>query len=199
MTKRYVSVVRTHDDRLIPAAGTYIIDQAHTSVEVIGRHLMITKVRVRFADVSGRIEIAEEPEASSVEAEIMAARLNSGNEDRDTHLRSVDFFDTDRYPSIRFRSTSTRATAGLTWEVTGDLTIRAVTRPVTLQVDFEGASASTIGDERIAFSAATHIDREAFGLTWNRTLETGGVLVGSTARIELNVQAATVSSARDIP
>src|SRR5688572_7687125 len=102
MHDRTVSVLRTHDDRLIPVAGVYEIDGAHTSVDFVGRHLMITKVRGRFSDVRGRITIAEEPEQSHVEVEIGVASLNTGNDDRDAHLRSGDFFDAERYPTITF-------------------------------------------------------------------------------------------------
>ena len=189
MTERSVSVLRTHDDRMIPVAGVYEIDGAHTSVEFIGRHLMITKVRGRFSDVRGRITVAENPEESHVDVEIGAASLNTGNDDRDNHLRSADFFDVDTYPTITFHSTLVRALPNATWEVMGDLTVRDTTRPVILQVDFDGAEISPIGDERIGFSAATDINREDFGLTWNMALETGGLLVGKNARIELSVQA----------
>ena len=195
MPDRTVSVLRTHDDRVVPVAGAYDIDGAHTSVEFVGRHLMITKVRGRFTDVSGRITIAEEPEASHVEVEIGAASLSSGNADRDTHLTSADFFDVERFPTITFRSTSVTALADNTWQVVGDLTVRDTTRPVTLQVDFDGADVSPLGDERIGFSAATDVNREDFGLTWNMALETGGLLVGKTARIELAVQAIAATAA----
>ena len=195
MSDRTVSVLRTHDDRVVPVAGAYDIDGAHTSVEFVGRHLMITKVRGRFTDVRGRITIAEEPEASHVEVEIGAASLSSGNADRDTHLKSGDFFDVERFPTITFRSTSVSALPDNTWEVVGDLTVRDTTRPVTLQVDFDGADVSPLGDERIGFSAATDLNREDFGLTWNMALETGGLLVGKTARIELAVQAIAATAA----
>jgi polyisoprenoid-binding protein YceI len=195
MPDRTVSVLRTHDDRLIPVAGVYDIDGAHTSVEFVGRHLMITKVRGRFSDVRGTVTIADEPESSHVEVEIGAGSLSSGNDDRDNHLKSADFFDVDQYPTITFRSTAVRARRDHTWELSGELTVRDVTRPVTLQVDFDGADVSPMGDERIGFSAATDINREDFGLTWNMTLETGGLLVGKTARIELSVQAVAKSHA----
>ena len=189
MPERTVSVLRTHEDREVPVAGVYQIDGAHTSVEFVGRHLMITKVRGRFSDVSGRITIAEEPEDSHVEVEIGVASLSSGNDDRDGHLKSADFFDVDNFPTITFRSTAVKARRDNTWELDGDLTVRGTTRPVTLQVDFDGADVSPIGDERVGFSAATDINREDFGLTWNMALETGGLLVGKNARIELSVQA----------
>jgi polyisoprenoid-binding protein YceI len=195
MSDRTVSVLRTHDERPVPVAGVYDLDGAHTSVEFVGRHLMITKVRGRFSDVRGRITIGEEPEESHVDVEIGAASLSSGNDDRDAHLRSQDFFDVERYPTITFRSTAVTALPDSTWEVVGDLTVRDTTRPVTLQVDFDGADISPFGDERIGFSAATDINREDFGLTWNMALETGGLLVGKTARIELAVQAIAATAA----
>ena len=195
MTQRTVSVLRTHDDRTIPVPGTYTIDGPHTSVEFVARHLMITKIRGRFAELRGSIFIAEDPEQSSVEAEIRAASVSTGDAFRDAHLRGPDFLDVDRYPLITFRSTATTAGAESIWELTGDLTVRDVTRPVVLQVDFEGASPSPFGDERIAFSAAADVNREDFGLTWNQTRETGGVLIGKTIRIELNVQAIAAADA----
>ena len=195
MSDRTVSVLRTHDDRVIPVAGVYEIDGAHTSVEFVGRHLMITKVRGRFSDVRGRITIGEEPEKSHVEVEIGVASLSTGNDDRDAHLKSADFFDVEHYPTIAFASTAVRPLRDNTWELVGDLTVRGTTRPITLQVDFDGGGASPMGDERIGFSAATDVNREDFGLTWNVALETGGLLVGKSARIELAVQAIAASKA----
>src|ERR1700730_10515467 len=106
MSDRTVSVLRTRDDRVIPVAGVYDIDDAHTSVEFVGRHLMITKVLGRFSNVSGRITIGEEPADSHVEVEIETAGVSTGNDDRDAHLRGPDFFDVERYPTITFRSTA---------------------------------------------------------------------------------------------
>ena len=193
MSNQTVSVLRTRDDREIPASGVYDIDGAHTSVEFVGRHLMITKVRGRFSDVRGQITIGEEPRSSHVEVEIGVASLSSGNDDRDAHLRSADFFDVEHYPTITFASTAVRPLRGDTWELVGDLTVHGTTRPITLQVDFDGGGASPMGDERIGFSAATDINREDFGLTWNVALETGGFLVGKNVRIELSVQAIAAS------
>jgi len=195
MSNQTVSVLRTRDDREIPASGVYDIDGAHTSVEFVGRHLMITKVRGRFSDVRGQITIGEEPQSSHVEVEIGVASLSSGNDDRDAHLRSADFFDVEHYPTITFASTAVRPLRGDTWELVGDLTVHGTTRPITLQVDFDGGGASPMGDERIGFSAATDINREDFGLTWNVALETGGFLVGKNVRIELSVQAIAASKA----
>jgi polyisoprenoid-binding protein YceI len=194
MTDQLLSVLRTYEDREIPAAGEYAIDPTHSSVEFIGRHLMITKVRGRFPEVSGTITIDEVPERSHVEVEIDVASVDTGNAQRDDHLRSPDFFHAEKHPTITFRSTKVEPGRSGRWAVTGDLTVRDVTRPVTLDVNFEGANASPIGDQRIAFSAGTEVDREDWGLTWNVALETGGVLVGKKVRLELNVQAVAAES-----
>src|SRR5213592_4264564 len=135
MSDRTVSVLRTHDDRLIPVAGVYDIDAPHTSVEFVGRHLMITKVRGRFSDVRGHITIAEDPTESHVEVEINAASVSTGNEDRDAHLKSSDFFDVEHYPTITFASTGVKPLRGNPFELVGDLTVHGSTRLVTLQVD----------------------------------------------------------------
>ncbi len=172
-----------------PAPGTYAIDPSHSTVEFVGRHLMITKVRGRFNQFSGHIDIGERPEDSSVEVSIDTASLDTGDARRDGHLRGEDFFDVERYPTITFRSTGVEAGPDGA-KVSGDLTVRDVTRPVVLDVDFDGAQTAPWGEERVAFSAVADLDREDWGLTWNQTLESGGVLVGKKVRIELNVQAA---------
>jgi polyisoprenoid-binding protein YceI len=195
MSSQTVSVLRTRDDRQIPVAGVYEIDGAHTSVEFVGRHLMITKVRGRFGDVRGQITIDEEPAKSHVEVEIGVASVSTGSADRDTHLTSGDFFDVEQYPTITFASTGVKPMPNNRWEVVGDLTVHGTTKPVTLQVDFDGGGSTPFGDERIGFSAATEINREDFGLTWNVALETGGFLVGKTALIELAVQAVAAKAA----
>src|SRR5437879_11126235 len=195
MSNGTISVLRTRDDRVIPVAGVYEIDGAHTSVEFVGRHLMITKVRGRFSDVRGRITIDEEPTKSHVEVEIGVASVSTGNDDRDAHLKSGDFFDVEHYPTITFASTGLKPLGDNTWELVGDLTVHGTTRPVTLQVDFDGGGASPMGDERIGFSAGTEVNREDFGLTWIVAIETGGFLVGKTARIELAVQAIAANAA----
>src|SRR5436853_6332044 len=195
MPNQTVSVLRTRDDREIPVAGVYDIDGAHTSVEFVGRHLMITKLGGRFGDVRGRITIAVEPENSHVEVEIGVASVSTGNDDRDAHRKSGDFFDVEHYPTITFVSTAVNPARDNAWELAGDLTVHGTTRPITMQVDFDGGGSSPMGDERIGFSAATEIDREDFGLTWNVALETGGLLVGKTVRVELAVQAIAAATA----
>ncbi|MCA1676325.1 MAG: YceI family protein [Actinobacteria bacterium] len=180
---------REHQGVQIPDAGTYALDRGHTTIEFVGRHLMITKVRGRFTDFDGQIVIGESPEQSSVEVNVNAASVDSSDEKRDGHLRSPDFLDVERYPAITFRSTRVEIGSGGSGKVTGDLTIRDVTRPVTLDVEFDGAAPDPWGGRRLGFSATTEIDREDWGLTWNVAMETGGVLVSKKIRLELNVEA----------
>ena len=172
----------------MPTAGVYDVDQAHTTVEFIARHLMITKVRGRFNTFSGTVTVAEVPEESSVDVTIDASSVHTSQDQRDAHLRSADFFEADKYPTLTFKSTSV-ALDGDGWKVTGDLTVRDVTRPVVLEVEFDGANTTPWGTQAVAFSASTEIDREEWGLTYNQALETGGVVVGKKVRIELSVEA----------
>ncbi len=178
--------VETHE---VPAAGTWQIDRSHASVEFVARHLMIAKVRGRFTDVAGTIEIGEVPEQSSARVTIQAASISTGDEARDAHLRSPDFLDVERFPTIEFTSTSVDHD-GSHWLVAGDLTVRDVTRAVVLDVEFDGAATDPWGNSKVAFSASSQVNREDFGLTWNAALETGGVVIGPKVRIELNVEAA---------
>lgn len=183
------TATRTIDGIEIPQPGTWVVDPSHSSVEVVARHMVISKVRGRFEGFAGTIVVADRPEDSSVEFVIDAATIHTADERRDAHLRNSDFLETDKYPEITFRSTSV-GPAGKKghWTVTGDLTVRDVTRSVTLDVELEGVG-SAYGGPRAVFSAEVEIDREDFGLTWNMALEAGGVLVGRQLKIELNVQA----------
>jgi len=186
-------LVRTHEGREIPAPGTYTIDPSHSSVEFVGRHLGLAKVRGRFTKFDGRIEIAEVPEQSSVEVDIDVASVESADARRDEHLRSPDFFHVEQHPSMVFKSTSVTPVDDGTWDIGGDLTIRGVTRPVVLHTEFEGGENSPFGDQRIGFSAATEINREDWDLGWNVVLESGGLLVGKKIKIELSVEAIRAS------
>jgi len=189
------ALTREHKGTLVPTPGVYDIDPKHTTAEFIARHLMITKVRGRLDDVSGTIHISEVPEDSSVEVSIGAASVHTGEEQRDAHLRSGDFFDAENHPTWTFKSTAVEHVEGDQWKVTGDLTIRGTTRQVVLDTEFDGASPTPWGPSALAFSATTEIDREDFGLTYNMVLETGGVMVGKRVRIELNVEALARSDA----
>jgi polyisoprenoid-binding protein YceI len=190
------SSTRPYQGTVVPAAGVYDLDQAHTTVEFVARHLMITKVRGRFATFSGSVNVAEVPEESSVEVTIDAASIQTSQEQRDAHLRSADFFDAEKYPTLTFKSTAVELD-GDNWKVTGALTVRDVTRPVVLDLEFDGANTTPWGTQAVAFSASTEIDREDWGLTYNQTLEAGGVVVGKKVRIELNVEAVLRQESQD--
>jgi polyisoprenoid-binding protein YceI len=183
------TLTRDHKGTNVPVAGTYDIDPKHTSVEFVARHLMISKVRGRFDDVEGTITVADVPEESSVEVKIAASSVRTGEDQRDAHLRSGDFFDVETHPTWTFKSTAVEQN-GDQWKVTGDLTISGSTHPVVLDVEFDGANATPWGTTAVGFSASTEIDREQWGLTYNQVLETGGVMVGKKIRIELQVEAA---------
>ncbi|MGA2036991.1 MAG: YceI family protein [Acidimicrobiales bacterium] len=183
------SLTKEYKGTIVPAPGVYDVDPKHTTVEFVARHLMITKVRGRIDDVSGTIRIAEVPEESSVEVTMDAKSVHTGEDQRDTHLRSADFFDVEQHPTWTFESTAIEHEDDNTWKVTGDLTIRGTTRPVVLDTEFDGASPTPWGPSAVAFSAVGEIDREDWGLTYNMALETGGVVVGKKVRIELNVEA----------
>lgn len=183
------SSTRTWEGLTIPAAGTYVLDQAHKRVGFVARHMMVSKVRGQFAEATATIAIADNPLESSVTATIQAPSIETGQADRDAHLRSGDFLDIETHPTLEFRSTGVKSHRGNEFILTGDLTIRGVTRPVELDVEFEGAGRSLYGQEIFGFTATTEIDREDFGLTWNVALETGGVLVGKKVKIEIEGEA----------
>jgi polyisoprenoid-binding protein YceI len=183
------ATVRTFDKIEIPAPGTFALDPAHTVVGATARHLMVSKVRGRFTDVTGTIEVAENPLDSTVAVAIKAASIDTGVVDRDNHLRSADFLDVESYPSLTFTSTRVLKQDGADLVLAGDLTIRGVTREVELEVEYHGAATSPWGKQVIGFSATTEIDREEFGMTWNAALETGGVVVGKKLKVEIEVEA----------
>ena len=173
--------------------ATWKFDPAHTSASFSARHMMVTTVRGTFAPPTGTLEFdPANPAAAHVHAEIDATTLTSGVTDRDNHLRSADFLDVANFPKITFNSTKVQVTGDDTADVTGDLTIRGVTRPVVLKTEYLGKVASPFGDTRAGFSASTKINREDWGLNWNVAIEAGGVLVGKEIKIELELEAILV-------
>ncbi|MEH1168843.1 YceI family protein [Micromonospora sp. CPCC 205539] len=208
---------RTWDGMTIPVAGTYLLDQAHKRIGFLSRHMMVSPVRGEFSEATAQIHVAEDPLLSSVTATIDAASITTGSIDRDTHLKSADFLDVERYPTLEYRST------GIRWQgnedpifywarlrnqrlggrgrshnvppqsdaatgrfvLTGELTVKGVTRAVELQVNFGGARRDPYGKNIFGFSATADINREDYGLLWNVALESGGVLVGKTVQIEI--------------
>jgi polyisoprenoid-binding protein YceI len=171
------------------ALRTYAIDKAHSEAAFQVRHL-VTRVRGRFTDFEGAVEFDEEnPERSEVNVAIRATSVDTGDATRDNHLRTGDFFDTERFPTLTFRSTAVRKVGADRFDVHGDLTIRGVTKPVTLPITFLGKAKDPWGNERLGFEGQLTINRKDYGLTWNAALETGGFLVGDEVKINLEIQA----------
>jgi polyisoprenoid-binding protein YceI len=173
----------------IPTPGTFAIDAAHTEVAAVARHLVVSKVRGTFANVTGTIVFAEDPLQSSVTASIPAETINTNSPDRDNHLRGADFLDVENHPTLDFRSTSVVSHKGNEYVVRGDLTIRGVTREADIKVEYDGVAKSPWGQEVVAFSATFDFDREDFGITWNQALETGGVLVSKKVIVQISAEA----------
>lgn len=172
------------------ATRTFAIDKTHSEATFQVRHL-ITKVRGRFVDFGGTIEFnADAPTASKVRFEAQAASIDTGTPDRDKHLRSDDFFAVEQHPTITFASTGITARGGNAYDVAGDLTMRGVTKAITIPVTLLGSAVDPWGNEKIAFEGDVTINRKDFGLNWNAALETGGFLVGDEVRIGLQIQAA---------
>lgn len=175
--------------------GTWKIDSAHTDVNFSAKHMMVTTVHGKFATVEGTIDLDEAgPHRSHGEFRVAAASLTTGNEPRDNHLRSADFFDTEHYPTIAFTSTAIEAMGSDRYRVSGDLTIRGTTRPATFDVEVLGFYAGMKGQRRLGLTATTTIDREDWGLTWNVGLEAGGWLVSKDVSIEIDVAAEEVAA-----
>ncbi|SCE80176.1 YceI family protein [Micromonospora chokoriensis] len=189
MTSSIDAVTRDWDGLTIPTAGTYALDVAHKRVGFVARHMMVSKVRGEFNEATATITVAEDPLQSSVVATIQAASIDTTQADRDAHLRSPEFLDSDKFPTLEFRSTGVTSRNGNEFVLAGELTIKDVTRPVELEVEFEGVGRSPFGQDIFGFSASTEIDREEFGLTWNVALETGGVLVSRKIKIEIEGEA----------
>lgn len=168
-------------------SGTWTIDKAHTSIEFVAKHLMVTKVRGHFESYEATVEIAEDLADSAISVTFDTASITTGAVDRDNHLRSSDFLDIDEHPQITFVSTDI-SRDGESWQVTGDLTIRGVTHPIVLDAVYEGTATDPWGREHVAFSASAQFDREAWGLTWNAALEGGGWLVSKDVRIQIEGQ-----------
>jgi polyisoprenoid-binding protein YceI len=183
------TATRVVDGVEVPVAGVYSLDASHTHVGFAIRHLMVSKVRGRFASFSGTVTIGDDPLASSVEVDVDLSSVDTSDDRRDEHLRSADFFGTDEHPTMTFRSTGVQRGKGDAWLVTGDLTIGDVTRPIELEVTYEGSATSPWGSTSVGFSASGKLNREDFGLNWNQALETGGVLLGKDVTLEIEAEA----------
>ena len=170
-------------------AGTWVLDPSHSEVTFSVRHMMISKVRGEFGLKNATIEAPVNPLEAKVTASVDAASISTGDQNRDNHLRSADFFDVETYPTIDFVSTGVRYEKG-DFLVDGDLTMHGVTKPVTFELEFGGFGTDPYGNYKAGATATTVINREDFGLTWNAALETGGVLVGKDVTITLDLQGA---------
>src|SRR6059036_2269310 len=172
----------------IPPAGTYELDVVHTVVGFVARH-MLSKVRGQFTEFTGRIEVGESPQDSHVEVEVKTKSITTHTEKRDQHLMSGDFLEIEKHPVLTFTSTAVRPTGGTSFELDGDLTIKDITRRVTLSGEFLGWGPNLQGELMLAASAKTTIDREDWGMTWNMAVEAGGFLVGKKVDIEIEIEA----------
>jgi polyisoprenoid-binding protein YceI len=169
-------------------AGTWTIDPVHSEVGFSVRHMMVSKVRGKFAKFSGQLVTADDVLDSSVTAEIELSSIDTGAEQRDAHLRSPDFFDTDNHPLMTYRSTGIRA-AGDGYVIDGELTLKGVTKSVPLALDINGFGPDPFGGTRAGFTASTEINRQDFGVNWNAAMETGGVVVSDKVTIHLEIEA----------
>jgi polyisoprenoid-binding protein YceI len=172
-----------------PAVGTYAIDPSHTQLGFAVRHMAVSKVRGRLSKFDGTIQIAEDPTDSKVALTIDATSVDTRDENRDNHLRTNDFFDVENHPTWTFNSTSISAEGPTEWQVTGDLTIRGVTKPVTLDVTLEGVAKDPYGNHRVGFSGKTTINRDDFDVSFGAVMEAGGLVVAKKVDIELEVEA----------
>ncbi len=168
-------------------AGTWTVDPVHSRIGFVARHMMVTKVRGTFLDYAAEVTIADNILDSSVSAVVQMASIDTGNGDRDGHLRTNDFFDIAQHPTMTLQSTGITVD-GDEYKLNADLTIKGVTQPVTFDIEFEGVTGDPWGGTRAGFSASTTVNRKDFGIEWNAPLETGGVMVGDKVQIEVDVQ-----------
>jgi polyisoprenoid-binding protein YceI len=176
--------------------GTYAIDPTHSRIGFVARHAMVTKVRGSFNEFEGSGYFdAENPERSDLALTIQAASIDTRNADRDGHLKSNDFFDMESYPEITFASTAVEQVDPENYRVTGDLTIKGVTKPVTVDFEYTGSAVDPYGNQRIGVEGRTTVNRKDWGVNWNAALEAGGVLVGEKVTLEFEVSAIRAADA----
>ena len=169
--------------------GVYTIDVSHSSIAFVARHAMVTKVRGSFGDFVGSATTGKNLADAKIDVTIQVASIDTKSADRDGHLKTGDFFDVETYPTITFVSTNIVTAGADVLRVTGDLTIKDVTKPVTIDFEFNGAALDPFGNTRVGFEGSTVIDRKDFGLTWNAALETGGVLVSDKITLDFDISA----------
>ncbi|MBQ0827999.1 YceI family protein [Streptomyces tagetis] len=175
---------------LAALTGEYTIDPAHTTLGFVARHAMVTNVKGKFNEFSGTLHLdGADPSRSTAALDITMESIDTGSADRDGHLKSADFFKTEEFPQMTFRSTKAEALGGDDYRITGDLTILGTTKPVTIDLEFNGAATDPFGNERVGFEGKTEILRSEWGVTWNAALETGGVLVSDKIKLNFDISA----------
>ncbi|MER7984654.1 YceI family protein [Streptomyces noursei] len=178
------------DPALAALSGDYTIDPAHSSIGFTVRHAMVTNVRGSFGEHEGVLKLdGSNPAASTAHIDVKIASIDTGIGDRDGHLKSPDFFDAEQFPLMSFRSSAVEQLNGETYRVTGDLTIKDVTRPLTIDLEFNGAATDVYGAQRVGFEGSAEILRSEWGLTWNAALETGGVMVSDKVKLTFDISA----------
>ncbi|MGW7367695.1 YceI family protein [Streptomyces sp. NPDC054841] len=178
------------DPALAALTGEYTIDPAHSSIGFTVRHAMVTNVRGTFGEHEGTLSLdGSDPSSSAAVIDIKIASVDTGIADRDGHLRSGDFFDAETYPLMSFRSTKAEQLGGDKYRITGDLTIKDVTRPLSIDLEFNGTATDVYGNERVGFEGSAQILRSDWGLTWNAALETGGVMVSDKVKLNFDISA----------
>ncbi|MFF3535830.1 YceI family protein [Streptomyces sp. NPDC002466] len=178
------------DPALAALTGDYTIDPAHSSIGFTVRHAMVTNVRGTFGDHEGTLKLdGSDPANSTASIDVRIAGVDTGIADRDAHLVSGDFFDAEKFPLMTFRSTRAEQLGGDDYRVTGDLTIKDVTRPLSIDLEFNGSATDVYGNERVGFEGSATILRSDWGLTWNAALETGGVMVSDKVKLTFDISA----------
>ncbi|MFI6012907.1 YceI family protein [Streptomyces sp. NPDC051243] len=175
---------------LTALTGSYTIDTAHSTIGFTVRHAMVTNVKGKFLDFSGSLQLdGNDPSASKASIDVKMDSIDTGSADRDGHLKSADFFKIEEFPTMTFRSTSAEALGGDDYRITGDLTILGTTKPITIELEFNGAAKDPFGNERVGFEGKAELLRSEWGLTWNAALETGGVLVSDKIKLNFDISA----------
>ncbi|NBM20156.1 YceI family protein [Streptomyces sp. GC420] len=178
------------DPALAALTGQYTLDPTHTSIGFTVRHAMVTNVRGAFGEFEGTLDLdGSDPSRSTASIDVKIASIDTGVADRDAHLRSGDFFEADKYPLMTFRSTSAETLGGDKYRISGDLTIKDVTRPLSIDLEFNGSAIDPYGNQRVGFEGSAEILRSDWGLTWNAALETGGVVLSDKVRLNFDISA----------
>ncbi|MCH0565810.1 MULTISPECIES: YceI family protein [unclassified Streptomyces] len=175
---------------LAALTGDYTIDTSHSTLGFVARHAMVTNVKGKFGDFTGSLHLdGTDPSRSTASLDVVMDSIDTGNTDRDGHLKSADFFTAEEFPTMTFRSTGAEALGGTEYRITGDLTILGTTRPLTVDLEFNGSAKDPYGNERVGFEGKAEILRSEWGLTWNAALETGGVLISDKIKLHFDVSA----------